>query len=167
MCMMCDNPRMELNMSALLLAIAMVESGNKPEAIGAKGEVSQYQITKPVWRKHAPNVIFDPKQPWQATAVATKHIRLINGNLHPALRNRPFWIAVAWNGGPGAVEKSKVNGEYSARHVPKKVQDYADRVRAMYHIYEKDARCVKPQVSKHKKPGDLSSYGGPGMDYSK
>lgn len=135
---------MELNLAALLLAIASVETGNDPTKVGAKGEVSQYQISKAVWRQHAPKVRFNPKQAWTATAVATKHIRLLNGKLHPSIRNRPYWIAVAWNGGLGAVEKAELYvGEYTARHVPKKVQDYADRVRAMYYVYEKDPRCAK------------------------
>ena len=41
------------------------------------------------------------------------------------------------------VEKSKVKGEYMARAVPNRVQDYADRVRAMYHVYEKSSPAVK------------------------
>lgn len=134
----------DLNMVALLAAIAAVETGNDPSKVGAKGEVSQYQISKAVWRKHSPKVAYTKGQaPWIATAVATKHIRYINGQLDPTIRNRPYWIAVAWNGGLGAVNKAKTNGEYISRHVPKRVQDYADRVRAMYHVYEKSAPAVK------------------------
>jgi soluble lytic murein transglycosylase-like protein len=140
---MLDIRPMALNMAALILAIAAVETGDDPTKIGAKGEVSQYQISKAVWRQHSPKLKFNPEQSWSATAVATKHIRYLNAELDPSIRNRVFWIAVAWNGGLGAVNKAKINGEYSSRHVAKRVQDYGDRVRAMYHVYEKDPRCMK------------------------
>lgn len=133
----------ELNVAALLMAIAAVETGNNPEIIGKKDEVSQYQITPAVWRKYSPTLKFNPKVPWTAQAVATKHLRYLNEQLPLDLKGRPYWLAVAWNGGMGAVNKAKVKGEYSSRHVPEKVQNYADRVRAMYHVYEKDPRCVK------------------------
>lgn len=128
-------------MVALLAAISQIESGDNPRAIGKKGEVSQYQITKSVWKKHSPKVQFHAeKAPWVAQAVATLHLRELNMKLAPELRRTPsnnvYWLAVAWNGGLGAVQKAKAKGEYSSRHVPKHVQSYADRVRALYHVKE-------------------------------
>lgn len=128
---------MELNMTALLLAIAAVESGNNASKVGNAGEVTQYQITPAVWKMYSKTPFNAKKAPWMARAVAVQHIRKINEILPPALRNRPQWIAVAWNGGMGAVNEAKVKGEYRYAHVPKGVQDYADRVRALYLVYSK------------------------------
>ena len=39
-----------MNISIFIAAIAMVESGNNPAAVGKAGELSEYQITRQVRR---------------------------------------------------------------------------------------------------------------------
>lgn len=144
---MCDRYtlfKMNFNMEAFLLALAMVESGNNPNAVGKAGERTEYQITRQVWKQHSKLDFKRTKDhPFAARCVAINHIRHINGQLPKELRNQIFWIAVVWNGGMRAVEKSKMNGSYMARFVPKKTQDFADRVRSMYYVYEHDPRCAQ------------------------
>ena len=43
-----------MNISIFIAAIAMVESGNNPAAVGKAGELSEYQITRQVWKRYAP-----------------------------------------------------------------------------------------------------------------
>lgn len=126
-----------MNVEALLLAIAMVESNNDPNAVGRHGERSQYQITRAVFAKHAPKVNFSKAQPWMFKSVALKHVFAIRKSLPVENSASPFWIAVQWNGGRGAVLHSKM----VSAHVRKPVREYADRVRAMYEVYKNDARC--------------------------
>jgi len=43
-----------MNILIFIAAIAMVESGNNPAAVGKAGELSEYQITRQVWKAYAP-----------------------------------------------------------------------------------------------------------------
>lgn len=129
-----------MNIEAFLLALAMVESGNNPLAIGKAGEVTQYQITPAVWKSHARIPLSRAgDNPILAGVVAKKIIHEIRMSLPPHLSNDPFWIAVQWNGGRGACVKA----EWRSAFVKRNVRDFADRVRAMYYVYEKDKRFVK------------------------
>jgi len=40
-----------MTISTFILAIALDESGNNPRAVGKAGELSEYQITRQVWRE--------------------------------------------------------------------------------------------------------------------
>jgi hypothetical protein len=41
-----------MNLSIFIAAIALVESGNNPAAVGKAGELSEYQITRQVWKAY-------------------------------------------------------------------------------------------------------------------
>ena len=43
-----------MNIALFIAAIALVESGNNPAAVGKAGELSEYQITRQVWKAYAP-----------------------------------------------------------------------------------------------------------------
>jgi len=45
-----------MTISTFILAIALVESGNNPRAVGKAGELSEYQITERVWMRYANTV---------------------------------------------------------------------------------------------------------------
>lgn len=90
----------------ILAALAMIESGNNPRAIGRKGERSAYQIMPSVWKQHSkvPFVIAT-KQPEIALDVVESHaIWLANTfkqeqpmGSHRTINNIDFYIM--WNRG--------------------------------------------------------------------
>jgi len=127
---------MSLNVSALLLAIAMVESGNDHSAVGKKGEVSAYQITPKVWRlytKVPPSRA--SRNPLTAHYVAKSHLQAIQRQLAgtPTVAESPYVVAAIWNGGPRA-------GTQANRS--RKVNDYANRVSELYWFYLHDPRGI-------------------------
>ena len=132
-----------MQIAFLLAAIAMVESGNDPSALGKKGEVSQYQITPKVWRIYSKTPP-GKANPVMAKVVATEHVKSIKALLKKAnIPQTPYWIAVVWNGGPSALVDTS-----------EKVKDYADRVSAMYCFFESDSRgksiLKNEQVQSHR-----------------
>lgn len=86
-----------INLSILLSAIALVESGNDDNAIGRHGERSRYQITATVWRQHEKRWPFGAAtNPIVAKRVASRHLRWFVRNGIP---ETPWEMAYAWNCG--------------------------------------------------------------------
>lgn len=113
----------------LLAAIAEVETGTTRLAwpckkIGKKGERSAWQFTQATWRRYT-------KQPFERASteaalphlIASLHLRELRMEL--MLHGQPasiYTLALAWNGGVGAVLHGGTNGQ----------RDYACRVAALY-----------------------------------
>lgn len=117
-----------MNYPALILAIAMIETGNDPKAIGAKGEVTQLQISQimideynqtfrkgkaPVTRAH---LIENPKD-----------VEPIFVMLCEEFVDKPtvYKVAYFWRLGRGFKSKEK----------SKSVRDYAERASHLYAVY--------------------------------
>lgn len=101
-------------LTAILYALAAVESGGNPKAIGRAGERSQYQITEAAWREEV-DIPFEKatEDPQVAYWVAIWRVRRIVRDLeHRHAAVTPQAIAHAWN--PGAPP------------------DYAERVANLY-----------------------------------
>lgn len=105
---------------AFLKAIAEVETGNNPRAIGRRGERGMYQFTRTTWRLHTRRNFADAHSPAVSAQVAALHYDwLYEGLLRNGKQPTPFLMAAAWNAGLSRV----VNGQ-----VPRSSRDYATRV---------------------------------------
>lgn len=122
---------MSLNLHALLTAIAMVESGGNDHVVGAAGEVSRYQITPANWKTLTDIPIRRAVYEHEATIAATLNVQRIQQVLPKPIRQNPYWIAAAWNWGPGRTIEawSQANG------MPPRINDYAQRVINLYEFY--------------------------------
>lgn len=101
-------PVFALNDAKLLDAIAQVETGNRPRP-GRALEVSAYQMTPAVWLSYSGT----------ARQRAAKHLQWLKSRVPNPTAYR---LALAWNGGLGALRNAK----------PATV-DYATRVENLYH----------------------------------
>lgn len=104
-------------MAIFLWALAQVESGGNPHAVGAAGERTQWQITPAVRAMYPAD--------WSDRDVAVAHVRRLEAQLRsrgvaPTARN----LAIAWNAGPGA---------FGRRRVPPAAKDHAQRVANLFH----------------------------------
>jgi hypothetical protein len=87
----------------LLSAIATVETGNNPARLGHSGERTQLQIMPGTWRKfsripHSQAAA----NPVETDRVARAYLAQIRARLQSrGLPETPFFIAAAWNAGPG------------------------------------------------------------------
>lgn len=114
--------------SVLLRAIAEVESGTsgaRPyRKVGAAGERSAWQITPQVWRTYT-RAAFEraSREVHLPNCVAAAHLAVLKGQIrhYPSLVTVQK-LALAWNGGLGAV---RTGGTARQR-------DYAQRVEATY-----------------------------------
>lgn len=97
-------------LSLFLRAIALVESGNNPHAVGAAGERGRFQITPPVAA-----VCGGYGDPAAVRWERQLERELLAAGIDPL----PFNVALAWNAGPGAVKRGQV---------PEQSYDYARRV---------------------------------------
>lgn len=119
---------MTLNLTILLAAIALVESGGNDAAIGRHGERSRYQITRTVWRQHMGRLPFVQctTKPKLARQCAERHLGWLvkNGVVktsHP--------LAYSWNLGLFRYNYKPINwSSYS----------YAVRVDNTYHRLMKE-----------------------------
>jgi hypothetical protein len=116
-----------MNWKALILAIAMVESGNDPDAIGKHGEVSHLQISdimrRDYIRVHNPvhkiTMAELSKSPETAEFIFKTMIEHYGADISVT------HAALFWQHGAGYMQKQKKN------------IDYARRVNALYVEYDK------------------------------
>jgi hypothetical protein len=110
--------------SAILAAIAQVETGDHNTAIGARGELSAWQMTYATWKLHTPipfHLAHDNRS--IAESVALQHLRWLRHLLEcSGLPATPENLAIAWNAGVAVV---------GTDHVPASTRDYAARVVAI------------------------------------
>lgn len=90
----------ERQRDSFLSAVALVETGNNPRAVGSKGERGLYQFTRQTWKQHTKKSHYKAHDPSYSQVIAKKHYDWLYKNLtrkgYPA---SPYWIAVAWNSG--------------------------------------------------------------------
>lgn len=139
----CD--RGMISLSTLLLAIAMVESGDaqhpngNPAKVGKAGERSEYQITKAVWKKYADKP-FNARNTQNANLshfVAHNHINFIrsDGALYlMSDQSQVELIAAAWNAGHNYITRHR----YNLAAMSPSVRDYARRVANTYERLRKE-----------------------------
>lgn len=92
----------------LLHAIAQVETGGDVRR-GRAGEVSAWQMTPAVWLSYRGS----------AKERAAAHLRYLEGRV---TNPTPYRLALAWNGGLGALKRPST-----------RTKDYAKRVENLYH----------------------------------
>ena len=128
-----------ISLSTLLLAIAMVESGDaqhpngNPARVGRNGERSEYQITRAVWRQYTwqPFNAKNTQDENLARFVAVRHIQFIRGDCALYLmneRSQVELIAAAWNAGHSYITRHR----YNLSAMSPRVRDYAERVANTY-----------------------------------
>ncbi len=107
--------------SRLLAAIAQVETGNNPNAVGRKGERGIYQILPTTWAQYSKlPVEAAATDPGENDRVAREHLATLRLALcKRGLAMNAHALAGAWNLGEAGVMRS---------HNSKVHSDYADRV---------------------------------------
>lgn len=129
-----------IRFAELLDAIAEVESGCEDAAIGSAGERSRYQLTEAVWRAHSTRpfrVATDDTT--HARAVALVHLQWLSRQLEKrGLVPTPYCLAIAWNGGLGALHRPRPS-----------VRDYARRVENLLHERTRTASDSKTGQTGH------------------
>lgn len=134
----------EFSYDRFLNAIAEIETGNDPSAIGQAGERSAYQFMESTWydRTDTPFVLAT-KDPDLAREVAIKHTRWVRDRVK-SIRNEAFNddyklfpqeldqlvydMAIIWNYGYGNFLNYVRKGE----NLPQSVENYAQRVVTLY-----------------------------------
>jgi len=111
----------DIDEGRMLQAIALVETADNDNAIGAAGERSRYQIAKITWRQHEPNLPHSWCKGTLADAVALRHLQWIRRNLPPEQRNDVAIVTACWNLGLTGYRQHGVNG-------------YGQRVAAVYRL---------------------------------
>lgn len=109
--------RADLNKEAFLNAIRQVESGGDDMAIGHNGERGAYQFNKATWQMHTKEGHRAAHDPNWALTIAFSHLDWLIARVG----TDPAKLAIAWNGGVGAVKRPT-----------KKHKDYARRVKNLY-----------------------------------
>lgn len=117
-----------MTISTFILAIALVESGNNPRAVGKAGELSEYQITERVWRVYT-SVPFTRKNASSAVhsnRVATFHAsKLLLAAPIVSERHTVILCAAGWHRGEAYMKRPMSRWS-------KETRGYADRVWNVY-----------------------------------
>lgn len=130
-CVISSQPAMNTYPSeAQLRALAYIESRNNPKAIGRKGEISEYQITKTNWKKFS-TLPFVASNRARSKQVA---INIIHHNYNQMTRNfHPEGIINAdlyslWNWGYPKYHAVKWNLNRVPKKIRLKASQYARKV---------------------------------------
>ena len=120
-----------MTISTFILAIALVETGNNPAAIGRAGERSEYQFRRATWECYTA-LPFDEKHTRDrkfTRTIATRHAdSLQRASRHLTTEHdRVFFCAAAWKCGPRVLAWKQTKEQLSPA-----TRDYADRVWSMY-----------------------------------
>lgn len=115
-CFVVNQPTLHahVDLDRWLDALAQVESNNRPNAIGAAGELSAWQITAPVWRVYTREPFAEARtNPRLAREVARTHAQYLAHKLaQHGERVTPETLARKWN--------------------PRAPADYAQRIGRLY-----------------------------------
>ena len=121
-----------MTISTFILAIALVESGNDPKAVGKHGELSEYQITRQVWNAYTTAPFTEENLRNQALSrhVALKHAdHLLQKAQHTLMweseRAVVIRCAAGWHRGEAYTRRPW-------RSWREETRDYADRVWNVY-----------------------------------
>jgi hypothetical protein len=105
---------------ATLEAIHQLENPNNTPEPGACGELGPYQFREQTWKMHTAAPFSRALDRNSSDAVAVKHYEWLKAELvRRGIAVKPYTIALAWNGGLGAVVEPDP---------PASVVDYATRV---------------------------------------
>jgi hypothetical protein len=105
---------------ATLEAIHQLENPYDTAKPGPCGELGPYQFREQTWRMHTVAPFTQALNRHSSDAVAVKHYEWLKAELvRRGIEVKPYTIALAWNGGLGAVIESDP---------PASVVDYATRV---------------------------------------
>jgi len=105
---------------ATLEAIHQLENPNDTQQPGPCGELGPYQFREQTWRMHTVAPFSRALDRHSSDAVAVKHYEWLKAELvRRGIDVKPYTIALAWNGGLGAVTQPEP---------PAAVVDYATRV---------------------------------------
>ena len=89
-------------------AVAIVETGGNPRAVGSKGERGLYQFTRATWQQHTKHSHYEAHDPKFSRMIAQKHYDWLYSNLsRRGFPPSPYWLAVAWNSGLSRTTKGK------------------------------------------------------------
>lgn len=136
----------EFSYDRFLNAIATIETGNNPNAIGRAGERSVYQFMESTWYDRTDKAfVLATEDPDLAREVAIKHARwvqdrvksthsgLFNDRLMPEETDKiVYYMAIIWNYGYGNFRDYALEGET----LPQSVENYAQRVVTLYNESE-------------------------------
>ena len=139
-----------MTISTFILAIALVESGNNPKAVGRAGERSAYQITEKVWKANTsmPFTNAHTRNPQVSRYVAERHalyLRRMAGSKQSAggvtvlycvkLTEKELVLlcAAGWHRGEGYMKRP-------VSRWSKETRDYADRVWNVYQQLKREGK---------------------------
>ncbi len=106
----------------LLAAISQVESGDRDDAVGRRGERSRYQLSERVWLHFSSLPFSRGDDPGFSRDVALAYLGWIEAQLRLHRRPAtPYEMALAWNAGVAG-----------SRRPSSRARDYAERVAALY-----------------------------------
>lgn len=113
---------MVTTLKSLILAIALIESGNDPTKIGKNGERTEFQITRTVWKEHSVRPFGEAKE---APLVVERRLKYLSNTFYRSTKRRPTnaELYIMWNKGYGYYKKHKFN----IKIVPLKYRDRAER----------------------------------------
>lgn len=99
----------------VLDAIAKVETGLRPEAIGQRGERSRFQIMPATWARFS-RADQHTASSYETTRVARRVLAEIEKvHLRRGLRVDVYGLALGWNAGPWAQKYSGATLDYARR----------------------------------------------------
>lgn len=105
---------------SFLKAVAQVESGNDPRAVGRMGERGVFQFRKDTWKQYTKRSFFKAHDRSVSYQVALKHYEwLYDGFIRNGYKPTPYLMASAWNSGLTRTLSGKA---------PSSTRNYARRV---------------------------------------
>ena len=113
-----------IDRDAFLKAIAEVETGGNPRAVGRLGERGLYQFRKETWRQHTRRSFFEAHNPNVSYQVASQHFDwLYDGLVRNGVRPTNYLLAAAWNAGLSRALSG--NASKSTRNYARRVANIA------------------------------------------
>lgn len=120
-------PSVAPDRDSFLRAVAEVETGGNPRAVGRRGERGLYQFSFGTWQRYTAQPFHSAHDPIIAHDIAVRHFEWLQDQLRAGGRKpTAFQLAVAWNSG--------LNRALSGRY-PKSTRDYAGRVANLSEVY--------------------------------
>lgn len=106
----------QVDQEVLLDAIRQVESGNRWNQVGSRGELGAYQFMALTWHAHTTRPFSDAKDPQKAEQVALEHLQWIRAGLRAlGLPVDAYHIALVWNAGIGRIARHEVTATQRER----------------------------------------------------
>lgn len=135
-----------MTISTFILAIALVESGNNPRAVGKAGELSEYQITRLVWKRYAPAEPFTRENAKRRDV--SRYVAFNHADKLEKKALRLMFEVYLWGGGEREIVQLCAAGwhrgeAYMRRpwsHWGEETRDYADRVWNTYERLKKEGK---------------------------